>query len=355
MDDWRNFLDTTAHRRPARILYYASFAIDLRRRIQEHIGSEAINDHFGFARSETLVLNRPEGAPAPDFSRYYAKDELPDGTPIDAHGVARVHSGFYHFWGYLSPLRNAGSLKEIEDYPIEDMSGWEGPTLAEAVERAHREGKYVVGMVAHIFETSWQIRGMEQFLTDMVAQPEWAESILERIGRQAWVKATAFARAGVDMIRCGDDVASQQAMMFAPDLWRRMLHARWTRIWSEVKRINPKVQIFYHSDGNIAPIVGELVEGGVDILNPLQPECLDVDAVHRAYGKRLCFDGCIGTQSTMPFGSPQDVRDRVKEVIEKYGRDGGLFISPTHMLEPEVPIANIEAFAEACREFGEAR
>jgi uroporphyrinogen decarboxylase len=110
--------------------------------------------------------------------------------------------------------------------------------------------------------------------------------------------------------------------------------------------------IWYHSDGNLLPVIGDLVEAGLDILNPLQPECLDVEEVHRRFGKRLTFDGCIGTQSTMPFGTPDAVRARVKELIEKYGRSGGLMLSPTHVLEPEVPLANIDAFAAACREFG---
>ena len=78
---------------------------------------------------------------------------------------------------------------------------------------------------------------------------------------------------------------------------------------------------------------------------------LDVDAVHRRYGKQLTFDGCIGTQSTMPFGSPEDVRKRVREVIDRYGRDGGLIVSPTHVLEPEVPLANIDALFEACHAY----
>jgi uroporphyrinogen decarboxylase len=119
-----------------------------------------------------------------------------------------------------------------------------------------------------------------------------------------------------------------------------------------VKSIHPETRIHYHSDGNIFDIVGDLIDAGVDILNPLQPECLDVDEVHRRYGGRVTFDGAIGTQSTMPFGTPDDVRARVKEVIDKYGRNGGLMIAPTHVLEPEVPLENIDAFFDACREYG---
>ncbi len=180
-----------------------------------------------------------------------------------------------------------------------------------------------------------------------------ASIIVAQWEKNAHARATAFASAGVDMIACGDDVASQKAMMFSPDTWRRLFHSRWSQVWAVVKSIHPATQLWYHSDGNIECIVPDLVDTGLDILNPLQPECLDVDAVHARFGDRLSFDGCIGTQSTMPWGSPDDVRARVKECVEKYGQRGGLILAPTHVLEPEVPLANIDAFAEACREYGQ--
>jgi uroporphyrinogen decarboxylase len=263
-----------------------------------------------------------------------------------------VPSGFFHFWGYISPLRNATSLAELENYPMEDLAQWDCSGIAAAVAKSHTEGKIASGWVGHMYETAWQIRGYEEFLVDMMDRPAWAECLLERIAQQNMIRATAVARAGADELQCGDDVANQQAMMFAPDLWRKMMLSRWSRIWAEVKRINPKIRIWYHSDGNITCIIDDLIRAGLDVLNPVQPECLDVDALHKKYGRQLTFHGLIGTQSTMPFGTPKSVRARVKEIIEKYGQSGGVIIAPTHVLEPDVPIANIDAFCEACREFG---
>lgn len=351
-DDWLDFIATTEHRRPSRILYHAGFTEDLRKRVVEHIGTEDIAGYYGFYRSVALSLRRPEGTKPPDYSRYWEGEKLPEGTTFDGHGVAMVPARFYHFWGYVSPLRNAKSLKDIEDYPLEDVSGWGTDHLAADVAAAHAAGKVAVGWVGHMYESAWQIRGYEQFLLDTIERPAWAECLLERLFQQNMVRAVAFARAGADMITTGDDVASQKALIFSPDVWRRLIHSRWARVWRAVKEISPKTKIWYHSDGNIAAIVPELVEAGLDILNPLQPECLDVDAIHRRFGRRLTFDGCIGTQSTMPWGTPADVRARVKECIEKYGRNGGLIISPTHVLEPEVPLANIDALFAACREYG---
>ena len=108
----------------------------------------------------------------------------------------------------------------------------------------------------------------------------------------------------------------------------------------------------YHSDGVIYDIIPELIEIGVDVLNPVQPECVDPVLLKQQYGNKLSFWGTVGTQTTMPFGSPQDVRDTVRHMIETVGDGGGFLIAPTHLLEPEVPWENIEAFVQAVREFG---
>lgn len=347
-----NLRAVLAHQRPAWVPYRAGFTPDLQRRLVEHTGTEDLVAHYGMTDLGGLEIVRPDGVPEPDFSPYWEGETLPAGTEIDRNGVAMVPSGYYHFWGYLSPLRNARDLSELERYPIDDLSGWDLSYLADQVAARHAAGLVAAGFAGHMYETAWQIRGYEAFLIDMLERPSWAECLLERLAQRNMQRAVALAEAGADVIRTGDDVANQQALMFAPDLWRRMIHARWARIWRRIKEINPACRIWYHSDGNVAGIVGELVDAGVDILNPLQPEAVDVDAVHAWYGGRLTLDGCVGTQSTMPFGTPDDVRRRVRVVIERYGQQGGLIVSPTHVLEPDVPVENVDAFFDACREYG---
>jgi uroporphyrinogen decarboxylase len=135
-------------------------------------------------------------------------------------------------------------------------------------------------------------------------------------------------------------------MMFRPELWREFLKRRWAAIYAAARTADPGVAIWYHSDGNIAQVLPDLIEIGVDILNPVQPECMDLAAVRRGFGDRLLFDGAIGTQSTMPWGTPDDVRRTVREMRELFG--GTLCLSPTHVLQPEVPPGNVVAFFEAC-------
>lgn len=352
MTELANFRATVEHRRPGRVFYHADFTADLMRRVKEHVGTDDVGGHYGYFSPGVVGPKRPDGLPGLDFSKYWENEKLPKGTTINWEGVAMVPSGFYHFWGYISPLRNATSLSQIENYPIEDVGKWDFSGMKAAVDSLHAQGKVASLWCGHMYETAWQIRGYEQFLMDMIERPAWAQCLLDRIASQNRLRAIGAAKAGVDLLRTGDDVANQNAMMFQPDMWREMMHSRWAGIWKEVKAISPGTMIWYHSDGNIMPVVPDLVDAGLDILNPLQPESLDIDEVHRRFGKRLSFDGCIGTQSTMPWGKPGDVRRRVKEVIDKYGRNGGLIISPTHVLEPEVPIENIDALAAACREYG---
>lgn len=345
------FRATTNHRKPERILCYASFTPDLQKRVIAHAGTEDLGKHYGMFDKGGAGIRRPADLPEPDYSEYWKGENLPAGTTFSG-GVAAIPSGYYHFWGYLSPLRNAEKLSELENYPLDDVRKWDFSGLKGQVARRHAAGKIAGAWVGHMYESAWQIRGYEQFLMDIVEQPAWAECLLERLMEQNMIRAEAYARAGADLITTGDDVASQKDLMFSPDCWREVMLSRWRKVWGKIKELNPDCKIWYHSDGNISAIVGELLEAGVDILNPLQPECLDLDAIHKRYGDRITFDGCIGTQSTMPFGSPADVRARVREVIDKYGKKGGLIVSPTHTLEPEVPLENIDALFTECREYG---
>ncbi len=350
--DLEAYYAITSHQRPQRVLYRTDFTPDLKQRVIDHIGTDDIDGHYGIFRKIEPYPKMPEVNKAEVYGRYYHGETLSKKDTYNDLGVANRPGSMYHFCEIVSPLRKAESLADIENYPLPDPNKYDWSTVPQRIEAAHAAGKVAAGLVGHIYENSWQIRGYQQFLMDMISQPAWAECIFDRVAAYIRALAVNYTRAGVDELIFGDDVANQNAMMFAPEMWRNMIHRRWLKIWGEVKEINPDCRIWYHSDGNISDVVGELVEGGINLLNPLQPECLNVDDIYARYGSRITFDGCIGTQTTMPFGTPKEVRARVREIIDKYGRDGGLIISPTHILEPDVPIENIDAFFDACREYG---
>ena len=140
------------------------------------------------------------------------------------------------------------------------------------------------------------------------------------------------------MVVFGDDVGTQKALMVGEDIWRQWIKPATAATIAAAKAVNPQVLAMYHSDGVIDPIIPELIEIGVEVLNPVQPECMDPVAVKQQYGHVLSFLGTIGTQSVMPFGTARQVRDTVARMIETVGAGGGLAIAPTHMVEPEVPL-----------------
>jgi uroporphyrinogen decarboxylase len=206
-----------------------------------------------------------------------------------------------------------------------------------------------------IFEKAWLIRSMEELLPDMLAGSEMAGVLMDRLAEIRCFQAATFARADVDILRLGDDVTTQRGMMMSPDTWRDWLKPRLARVIDAAREVKPDILIWYHSDGDCRAIVPELIEIGVDILNPVQPECMDPAEMKRLYGDRLSFSGTIGTQTTMPFGTPEEVRREVGLRIETVGRGGGLLLAPTHVLEPDVPWENIVAFVRSARELGRYR
>jgi len=202
---------------------------------------------------------------------------------------------------------------------------------AERLLREHRGAHFIVGVtVTTIFETAWALRGLPRLLTDFVLDPDLADRILELPFRYHLAAAKRLVEMGVDMIWTGDDVGTQAGMMISPRHWRKFLKPRMAQFIAELKAINPAVKLAYHCDGDLRAIIPELIEIGVDVLNPIQPACMDPAEIKRRYGDRLCFWGSLDEQHTLPFGTPEDVRREVLARLETIGQGGGLILGPTH-------------------------
>ena len=205
------------------------------------------------------------------------------------------------------------------------------------------------GGVTHLWEIAWQLTGFTEIMKMMFKNPRIVDQILDELHRIRVEEAILLCEAGVDVIVDGDDVGMQKGMMMSPELWRRFLKPR----YAELVDICHKRGTFFHfhSDGWIEPIIPDLIEIGVDILNPVQPECMDPVKLKEAYGDKICFDGTIGVQSTLPFGTPEEVAYEVKERIYKLGPTG-LILGPTHAIQPDVPIENILILYKTAIKYG---
>jgi uroporphyrinogen decarboxylase len=351
MNNRERFLAFANFEKVDRVPRHAGYVPALKEKLTDYLG-KAPNEVFDMDGGIGVGLRPPDDYEAPDYSVYFPEYEIgKDGFTIDENGCGHLNAGFYHFTEYISPLRNATSFEELEKYPYINNETWIDDKMLEGKKKANETDDYAVAFIGHMYENSWQVRGYEPFLMDLLIQREWAEYILDRYFENNLRAAVAAAKAGYDCIRSGDDVANQNAMMFQPELWREVFKSRWAKVYAAAREIKPDIHIWYHSDGNIEAIIDDLIEIGVTILNPVQPECMDPVALRKRYGKNLAFDGCVGTQTTFPFGSTDDMRKTIRGLGEALDAgNGGLMLSPTHILEPEVPCENIVTFFETCDE-----
>ncbi|HIS27575.1 MAG TPA: hypothetical protein IAA57_11940 [Candidatus Pullilachnospira intestinigallinarum] len=290
----------------------------------------------------------------PELYRKYYPEGLKEGTQIDIWGVAHEPGSqeARHMTRMRNPMAMMEALEELQEYPFPDFSLGDASHQKRQVEEIHAQGLAAVGnMQMTIWETAWYIRGMENLMVDMTCEPEMAAWVFDKVTEQAVIRARSFAQAGVDIVFLGDDIGMQNGPMMSMEMYRTWLKPRLARVIASVKEINPEILIFYHSCGDATSFIPELIDCGVDVLNPIQSECMDFAEIYKEYGGKISFHGTIGTQTTMPFGTPQEVKEAVWKNLDIASAHGGLFVAPTHLLEPEVPWENIVAYVEACREY----
>jgi len=296
---------------------------------------------------------QPKFAPPENFMKFYSHG-FKKGTTIDIYGVAHEpgSAAAFHMTKMYHPMEAFDSVEQILAYPLPDFSGTDLTALSTRVEELHAQDQVVVGGVGNaLWEVAWYMRGMENLMVDMMTEDIMAEVLLDRVTEIAVDKIEQYARSGVDVIYLGDDIGMQHSIMMSEELYRTWLQPRHAKIFKAAKVINPNVIIIYHSCGYVTPLIPNLIEAGIDVLNPVQPECMDFREIHDMFGDQIAFNGTIGTQTTMPFGTPEDVRREVFKNLEIAGDKGGLFVAPTHMLEPEVPVENVIAYIKACQDF----
>lgn len=311
-------------------------------------------EYAGRFRQDIATVGFAQPHPPGAFIRDRYLPDLPPQASIDAWGRATLSSDTGHDAQLFSPLASVTDIDELGRYPFPDYT----PSIChahldEAVAVRHRQGLAVQGQMSQtIFEVSWGICGMERTLMDMATEPDFVSAVFDRVLEQRLFQARRYAQAGVDILRIGDDVGTQRGMMMSPDLWRIHLKPRLAKVIDAARQVNSAIHVNYHSDGMIEPIIADLIEIGVTVLNPIQPECMDAARIKQQFGDHLTLLGTIGSQSTLPFATPKEVRDTVALRIEQCGAGGGLILGPTHGISPETPWDNVVAFYQAAEDCG---
>ncbi|MCP4403343.1 MAG: hypothetical protein GY801_39295 [bacterium] len=343
-----------SHETPDRCPIQISFTPEFAERLKEDMGMTAATGHNphggGNLYEMELALNQDLLLTSVGWANsYYMGDRYTDEWGIG--------------WGakeYETPF-GIGKYTEITSHPLADDAAIDSyqcpdpkrPELYQEAERVLRQYKdeyWIVGVtVTTIFETAWALRGLEKIMMDFAANPDLAERLLQIPYQYHLTAAEKLVEMGVDMIWIGDDVGSQENMMLSPRMWRKFFKPKMAEFIASLKAINPDVKIAYHSDGNIYKIIPELIEIGLDVLNPIQPASMDPAQIKKDFGNKLCFWGTIDEQYTLPFGSAAEVEAEVRQRLETVGKAGGLIIGPTHHVQLDTPLENFWAMVNTIR------
>lgn len=233
-----------------------------------------------------------------------------------------------------------------------DMVDWPTPESCsrlvgaeEFVKQTQAAGRFCsFGMALSLFERAWALRGMESLMIDMMEEPEFVEALLDRIVEHNLSVMRALSHLPWDGVWIGDDWGQQRGLIMGLPTWRRFILPRARRMYDYARSQGWTVMI--HSCGDIVELLPDLIEAGVQVINPFQPEVMDLVAVKKEFGRDLAFLGGMSVQRTLPFGTPAQVREESRRLLDQIGAGGGFIFAPSHMLTDDVPVANVLAMLE---------
>jgi len=286
---------------------------------------------------------------------------LSEDVLLDEWGVTWKRHGGTHF------INSDGPFCRLAEPTLEDLEKFDWPDpadpgrfegLRDRAKKLHDATDYAVILTlsngpVHLCQ---YLRGYATWLEDLLLRPVFAEALIERVADiliQIANRALEEAGAYVDIAMYGDDIATQNAALFRPGLYRSMIKPRHKALADTIHRHGKP--ILYHSCGSVYALIRDLIEVGIDALNPVQVSAADMDTARlkREYGRDLTFWGAIDTHRVLPLGTPAEVREEVKRQIDNLHGNGGYVLCGVHNLQPEVPPENVVAMYEAALEYGE--
>ncbi|MCL4417524.1 MAG: hypothetical protein M1365_12670 [Actinobacteria bacterium] len=357
MDSRERVFTALSHKQPDRIPRFNWFAPDVSNKLRDTLGLKKDNPRLLDFEFDHDWIVEFVGITSPWVTQIYTPDNLPqDGIFLkDAWGIG--------YKGFID--KTGGSYPSINFHPLAksaDFSNYAFPTVQKDVDfvplkkiiHEYKKNYPIVSATpSTIFETSWYLRGFENFLSDLVINQDFAEELMDRVMQINLEITRKAVESGADIIWLGDDVGMETGMIISPQIWRKYLKPRYAKIISALKKINKDIFIAYHSDGAIEPVIPDFVEIGLDILNSLQPNCNDLGIIKKKFGSRLSFWGGVDVQHAIPFGKPEEVVGEVKTRISQLGQDGGFIMCASNGIEPsERIIENIFIYYWALEKYG---
>lgn len=331
--------------------------------------------HFGLREDDDEGLLRNLGA-CLRYARPLYIGPLPEEDPTrkPAWPLKSVYRNIWGTWdgpetyydGFDRPLRQAETVADIDrhhwpdpDWFDYDRVGWLWDTpeaFGPVAQWAARNSDYMRhgGGWNPVFSRVMDMFGMETGLMNLAARPDLIQATVAHIGEFLEEFYLRLARAGqghYDIMGFGDDFASQQSMMCTPSKWREYFLPLWKRLFAIAHEHGMKVGM--HSCGSVRPVLGDLIDAGLDILEVVQITAVGMDAkeLKREFGRHLAFYGGMDTQHILPLGSPADVRSEVRRLIDTLGKDGRYIMASMHFLMDDVPAGNIVAMYDEAAKY----
>lgn len=361
MDSRERFSQTVSHREPDRIPvdYWATKEI-----------TEKLMKRYGFSSFEELLIHFDVDFRYIEGPKYIGPEftTREDGSIEDHWGVPRfkIEVGKDDKRGEYSevidfPLEKASSIDEIRNYAKwPDIEWFDFDCVRKQVVEARKTGKVVVFMGDRMnrcaqLKPAMYLRGVEQILVDLILNPDIAEYIFGKVADfylDYSRKTFEAAGDGIDLMFLGDDFGTQNGMFMSADMWRHFLRPGFKAFIDIAKRYGYSVA--HHTCGSVKPLIPDFIECGLDILNPVQPDVHDMDhaELKKLYGRDICFHGSISIQRNLPFGTPEDVKNEVRERFATLGPGGGFISSTAHNIQADTPLENVEALFEGYKQFG---
>jgi uroporphyrinogen decarboxylase len=293
------------------------------------------------------------------FSRpFISRKFFPDNSFLDETGCHRKAGNLYMEFSDPAPLEFAQEVDEVlfDPYWLDPERDFSSEGLEKEARKIDDANYAVCARRGGIFEPSWQRRGFNKFIEDMYIRPKIAEAILDKVTEiQIIIFKMLLDEVGdyATLFTTLDDLGAQTTALINPALYRKYLKPRQKKL-IDLIHSKSNAKIFYHSCGNMEAFIPDLIEIGVDVLHPLQPECPDMELkkLKNKYGDKMTFCGGIGSQNILPRGTTEEVKAEVKRVIREGAPGGGYIIAPGHTIQPDVPPWNIDMMYSATIKYG---
>jgi len=351
------FFKAVRQEKPDRPPIYVTLTPQVAKKLSDHLGmpyEEPFDSMFSARISHPQLLTALGndcvgiGACAPD--NFPTKD-LGNGILENEWHMMFIDQGIY-FEFYEYPLAHVATRADIDNFGFPDAHAAGRFDIARKTYEKYKDDYAIVAdLETSVFETAWYLVGLEKLLMDMMMQAEYVDPLLDRIMEVNLAIGKELIAMGADMIWAGDDFGSQNGMLISPDLWRQYFKPRIKYMFDEFRKVNPDIIIAWHTCGSVLPIITELIEIGLDVLNPIQPLAagMKADYLKETYGDRLLFFGGFDIQQLMPAGTPEEIRAEVRRLKRVFGKDGGFIIAPAHNIQDDTSVENILAFFDEAK------